>query len=603
MTQTSDLAALKSRAETYFDRPSFAAPVFIGDDRIAVLDDRSGTPQVSVVTVSTGAVSNVTSYKERILTLKGSSRSGRILFGMDDGGNERQQLWTIPASGGDPVRLTHASDSIHEPGCLSTPGDYVLFRSNARDEATFDVRGMSLDGGEQVMWLQAGGQVMPVDVSEDSERVLVIRLNGNLDGDLLLVSRNGEQTNLTPHEGEQWVLGATFTPDGTGVRVLSNLDREFVALVHIDLQSGERTIVYQDEWDVEHFKVSPDGRFIALSVNVAGGSRPMLIRADGSYVPLDLDVPRGVIDQFSWAPDASCVVFGFSTTEDPSVIMVAELDGSTRIVANAGQERARPRTVTPELIHYTTWDGREIPAFFFRPEDEGPFPVLIDVHGGPESQRRLNFTPSGPILQYFASLGMGVLSLNVRGSTGYGKAYSHLDDKDLRLDSVKDVAEAVTWLRGRDDVAGDRIAVMGQSYGGFMTLASIAFHPGLWAAAVDVVGIANFVSFLERTGPWRRKHRAAEYGDLENDRELLERISPLNHVDRITAPLLVIHGRNDPRVPLFEAEQVVAALEERGRDVALRVYDDEGHGLSKRPNKIDGYATAAEFLTRHLGLV
>jgi dipeptidyl aminopeptidase/acylaminoacyl peptidase len=451
------------------------------------------------------------------------------------------------------------------------------------------------------MWLQDGGQVSPVDVSDDGLRALVIRLNGNMDGDLLLVSRSGEITNLTPHDDEQWVFGASFTSDGKGVWMLSNLDREYVALVRLDVESRERTTVYDDDWDVEHFKVSPDGRHIALSLNENGRSRPFILSVDGGE-PAALDVPSGVVDQFSWSPDSESVAFGLSTTEDPAVIMVARLNGSTAVVADAGQERARPWTVTPELIYYTTWDGREIPAFFFKPEGDGPFPVLVDVHGGPESQRRLNFTPSGPILQFFTSLGMGVLTLNVRGSTGYGKAYSHLDDKDLRLDSVRDVAEAVTWLRGRDDVIADKIAVMGQSYGGFMTLASIAFHPDLWAAAVDVVGIANFVSFLERTGPWRRKHRASEYGDLENDRDLLERISPLNHVDRITAPLLVIHGKNDPRVPLYEAEQVVAALEQRGQDVALRVYDNEGHGLSKRPNKIDGYAAAAQFLMTQLGL-
>jgi dipeptidyl aminopeptidase/acylaminoacyl peptidase len=193
-----------------------------------------------------------------------------------------------------------------------------------------------------------------------------------------------------------------------------------------------------------------------------------------------------------------------------------------------------------------------------------------------------------------------VLSLNVRGSTGYGKAYSHLDDKSLRLDSVRDVAAAVEWLRSRTDAIPDKVGVMGQSYGGFMTLASIAFHPDLWAAAVDVVGIANFVTFLERTGPWRRKIRSDEYGFLETDRDMLERISPLNHVDKIVTPLFVLHGRNDPRVPLFEAEQITSALEHRGQVVELRVFDDEGHGLSKRKNRIDGYAEATRFLVRHL---
>jgi dipeptidyl aminopeptidase/acylaminoacyl peptidase len=252
------------------------------------------------------------------------------------------------------------------------------------------------------------------------------------------------------------------------------------------------------------------------------------------------------------------------------------------------------------VVEFPTFDGRSIPAFLFKPDGDGPFPVLVEIHGGPESQRRLQYSSAVPTDQFIQSLGIAVLSLNVRGSTGYGKSYSHLDDKDKRLDSVLDAIAAVDWLTSRNDVIPDRIGVMGQSYGGFMTLASIAFHPGRWAAAVDVVGIANFVSFLERTGPWRRQHRSEEYGFLEHDRELLDTISPIHKVDQIDTPLFVIHGRNDPRVPLHEAEQIVAALDERGQEVRLMVFDNEGHGLSKRANRITGYAAAAEFLCTHL---
>jgi dipeptidyl aminopeptidase/acylaminoacyl peptidase len=293
-----------------------------------------------------------------------------------------------------------------------------------------------------------------------------------------------------------------------------------------------------------------------------------------------------------------------STVEHPSVIAAAGLNGSTKVLADAGQPSGMesPKTFEAEAIRYISFDGLEVPAFFFKPEGDGPFPVLIDIHGGPESQRRLGYAPSGPVLQYLTSLGMAVLSLNVRGSTGYGKAYSHLDDKGKRLDSVKDIEYAVKWLRDRDDVIDDKIAVYGRSYGGFMTLAALVFYPDLWAAGVEMVGIANFVSFLERTGPWRRKHREAEYGELENDREMLERISPINHIDNIRVPLMVCHGRHDPRVPLFEAEQVVEAVRKQGHDVVLRVYENEGHALSRLPNVLDAFALMGAFLTTHLGL-
>lgn len=599
MNDTTAHDELVSRAEAYFGRPSHSAPVFIGESTVAFLDDRSGTTQVSTVDLGSGEVTPRTTYRERVQTLKGSPKSGRMLFGMDQGGNERQQLWTFGADG-EPVRLTDAEASIHEPGCLSKTGDYVLFRSNARDESTFDIVGTSLDGGAQEMWLEGGGQVTPVDMHVDGERALVVRLNGNLDSDLLLVGRDGAARNLTAHEGEQWINGAAFDSEGTGVWIASNLDRDMVALVHLDLESGERDVVVDPDWDVELFKVAPDGNTAVVAMNEDGVSTAMVVTFDGSTEPVDLQLPAGVVDGFSWAPDGSRVVFGFSTVERPSVIMAARPDGTVETVAQAVSDA--PKTFVAQLVRYTSFDGLEIPAFFFKPEGDGPFPVLVDIHGGPESQRRLNYAPSGPVLQYLTSLGMAVLTLNVRGSTGYGKEHSHLDDKGKRLDAVKDVDYAVRWLRERDDVIGDRIAVYGRSYGGFMTLASLVFYPDLWAAGVDMVGIANFVSFLERTGPWRRAHRESEYGVLATDREMLERISPLTHIDNIRAPLMVVHGKHDPRVPLYEAEQVVEAVRGKGIEVAFKVFDNEGHAISKRDNVIDAFVMMGEFLRKHLQL-
>ncbi|MGI8403827.1 MAG: prolyl oligopeptidase family serine peptidase, partial [Thermomicrobiales bacterium] len=336
--------------------------------------------------------------------------------------------------------------------------------------------------------------------------------------------------------------------------------------------------------------------WLAVSVNEDGASRLALLNIDDPGHPIAIGTPWGTFDRFAWSPNSQHIGFGFSTSGSPSVVMISDLEGNTRTIASA-DELEPPRTVSPEVIRFTSFDGREIPAFWFTPEGDGPWPVIVDIHGGPESQRRLVYQP---IDQYLVSLGFAVLSTNVRGSTGYGKEYVHLDDVDLRLDSVTDVAHTVDWLKARDDVASAQIIVMGQSYGGFMTLASLCFHPDLWAAGFDIVGIANFVTFLERTGPWRRKHREAEYGSLEHDRDLLERISPINHVDQLTAPLFLIHGRNDPRVPLFEAEQIHAALQERDRTVELHVFDDEGHGLSKRKNRVTGYAAAAGFLLEQL---
>ena len=219
--------------------------------------------------------------------------------------------------------------------------------------------------------------------------------------------------------------------------------------------------------------------------------------------------------------------------------------------------------------------------------------MVINVHGGPEGQSRPEFDP---IVQYLVARGYAVLEPNVRGSTGYGYEYQSLDDVRLRMDSVTDLQHAVFWLRESGIADPKRIAVMGGSYGGFMVLAAITTYPDLWAAAVDIVGIANFVTFLENTGPWRRKLREAEYGSLEQDREFLEQISPIHRVDRISSPLFVVHGANDPRVPVGEAEQIVAALRERNVPVEYKRFEDEGHGLVKRSNRLIAYPAIGRFL-------
>jgi dipeptidyl aminopeptidase/acylaminoacyl peptidase len=255
--------------------------------------------------------------------------------------------------------------------------------------------------------------------------------------------------------------------------------------------------------------------------------------------------------------------------------------------------------IEPSLIRYPTFDGREIPAFLFLPRDKpaANLPVVINVHGGPESQARPIFNP---INQYLVAQGYAVLATNVRGSTGYGYAYQSLDDVRKRMDSVADLQHAALWLRESGLADPARIIVMGASYGGFMVLSAITTYPDLWAAAIDIVGIANFVTFLENTHPWRRKLRTSEYGSLENDREFLEEISPIHHVERISAPLFVIHGANDSRVPIGEAEQIVAALSQRQVPVEYLRFEDEGHGLVKRANRLIAYPAIVRFLREHL---
>jgi dipeptidyl aminopeptidase/acylaminoacyl peptidase len=365
------------------------------------------------------------------------------------------------------------------------------------------------------------------------------------------------------------------------------------------------TYLSDTSWDVEPLAVTQDGRRMALVTNTDGFSLLEIFEVSKGWEArkrlLTPTLPGGVIAETAWSRDGTRLAFTFVTADDaPNVWVWDEVAGVVwRATQSALGGIPREAFVTPTLIHYPTFDGREIPAFLYLPhEKQQGLGMVIHVHGGPESQARPVFNP---VIEYLVSHGYGVLAPNVRGSTGYGYEYQSLDDVRLRMDSVKDLQHAALWL-GKSGIADPRrIAVMGASYGGFMVLAAVTNYPDLWAAGVDIVGVVNFVTFLENTGPWRRKLRESEYGSLEHDREFLEQISPIRLVDRITAPMFIVHGANDPRVPVGEAEQIVSALRVRGVSVEYLRFEDEGHGLVKRTNRLIAYPAIARFLEQHLG--
>lgn len=588
-------------AESYFALRAATTPVWLGDDRLAFLHDASGVPQVWTVPRDGGEGRPLTSLPDRIGALLASPGCDRLVFGMDRGGDERHQLFALDPEGGDPTSLTADPTTIHALGAVSPDGRRLSFASNARDQRVFDVHLLDLDDATGASPLMATDELLtPLAFSPDGRSLLVRRQNTNLDADLFLVPIDGgERVLLTPHEGEASIPQAAFDPAGDAVYAVSNQDRDLAALVRIDLGSRGQTVLAAPGWDVEALAVSPDGRRLAYAVNDDGASRLILRDLPGGAERPVEGLPPGVVDGPTWSPDATTLAFSWSGPTDPAAIWVCGTNGAARPVTapdSAGLDPAGFQA--PETIRFTTFDGRQIPALWFRPAGAGPWPTVVDVHGGPESQRRVAFAP---ITQFLLAHGFAVLAPNVRGSTGYGKTYCHLDDVERRMDAVADLAAAADWLAARPEVATDQIAVMGQSYGGFMTLAALTTYPERWAVGVDVVGIANWRTFFEQTGPWRRRTRAAEYGDPVRDADLLRDISPIHRADRIAVPLLVIHGRNDPRVPLGEAEQIVAAVRGAGREAELLVFDDEGHGLVKRRNRVEGYGAVARFLDRIIG--
>jgi dipeptidyl aminopeptidase/acylaminoacyl peptidase len=393
---------------------------------------------------------------------------------------------------------------------------------------------------------------------------------------------------------------------GRSLLLLTDRGHDRLALARLELASGEIEYLRQDPWPAERLEVSHDGRRLALCLNRDGYSELHLEDlTTGEPLPAPA-LPAGVIAGLDFTADGRRLAIVLATPRAPHEIHVYDLEtGELRQVTHAHMAGIpRDELVEPRLVRYPSFDGLEISALVFEPDRPPagaggePRPLLVYAHGGPSGQSRPRLST---LSQYFVRRGYVVLAPNVRGSSGYGRAFLNLDNRERREDSVADLKFGVDRLIAEGGVDPERVAIHGGSYGGYMVLAALTLYPEMWAAGVSRVGIANFVSFLERTGDYRRSHREEEYGDLEEDRALLERLSPLGRVDRIRAPLMVIHGANDPRVPVGEAEQIVAALRARGGPVEYLRYEDEGHGLVRLENRIDAYSRMAGFLDRYLG--
>jgi dipeptidyl aminopeptidase/acylaminoacyl peptidase len=504
---------------------------------------------------------------------------------------------------------------MHLFGAWSKDGTQILFAANRRDPVLFDLYLQPVDGEARLVWESPEpGFLLNLSFSPNGQRVVMTRMASSFRHDLIEVELvSGVARKLTPSSEEARYDRVAYAPDGQSLYINTDLESEYLEIRRQWLDDLRLEPVVALGRDAELMTLARDGRSLAYVVNVDGASELHLrdLVTGATRVAPGLATPPGVVawldEALAFAPDSGSLAFSFTSAIRTSDIYVWDLaTGNVRPVTRSSHGGIPFESfIAPEFVRYPTFDGlgtpevQGIPAWFYKPTDgqAGRAPVIVLAHGGPEDQFRPAFNP---LIQYFLQRGYGVFGPNVRGSTGYGKAYSHLGDVEKRMDSVADLAYAARWLKEQADVDGDRLVVYGGSYGGFMVLSALCTYPELWAAGVDIVGISNFVSFLENTSGYRRAHREAEYGSLAADRAFLESISPLRHVERMRAPLFVIHGANDPRVPLTEAEQLVNALKARGVPVDLMVFEDEGHGLAKLKNKLVAYPAVVGFLGRHV---
>jgi dipeptidyl aminopeptidase/acylaminoacyl peptidase len=400
--------------------------------------------------------------------------------------------------------------------------------------------------------------------------------------------------------------GARFSADGRGVWFTADLGGEFQHLRYLDLQDGSlRTLTGDVPWDIEDFEPSPDGRWLAYVANADGYGRLSILDLGAARTVTPTGLPAGIVSGLRFDRPGARLGMSVETAQSPRDAWTLDVatGAATRWTQSETGAADPARMVPAELLRYPTWDRaqggpRRIPAFVYRPAGPGPHPVVIDIHGGPEGQSRPGYSAW---TQYLVNeLGYAVVQPNVRGSTGYGRTFTMLDNGRLREDSVRDIGALLVWIAAQPGLDAGRVVVSGGSYGGYMALASMVAFGDRLRGGIDIVGISNFVTFLTNTAPYRRDLRRAEYGDERDPamRRFLQRISPLTRAEAIRKPLLVIQGLNDPRVPASESEQMVARVRANGAEVWYLAAKDEGHGFRKKSNRDFELKTRATFLER-----
>jgi dipeptidyl aminopeptidase/acylaminoacyl peptidase len=599
-------AALRARLDRYAVMRSAVLSGMDARGKTILISTRfAQTYQAHVVRAPLGARQQVTFNREPVRSpsfVPGDD--GAVVYMADIGGNEQYQLFHLELASGRTTLLTDGK-SRHGAYAWSHDGKRLAYTSNARNGRDMDIYlgdGRGARAGR--LFLEREGHWVPLDWSRDGKQLLIAHYISINRSRLFVVDvATKKVTRLTPDKPAASYRGALFDATGRRVYVTTDREGEFVELYEVDLARQRwRPLSRQIRWNVEGLALSPDGRTLAFVTNEEGyGVIHLLDTRTRRHRPLR-KIPRGLVDGLRFARGAP--VLGMSLLGPDRTAEAYTYDLRRRRLTRWTRSELGglppKRFVRPTLIRYKTFDGRQIPAFYYLPRGKGPHPVVVWIHGGPESQARPYFSP---LLQYLVvESGIAVVVPNVRGSDGYGKSYLLLDNGYRREDSVRDIGKLLDWIGAQKELDAGRVGVFGGSYGGYMVLASLVHFGARLRAGVDIVGISNFVTFLRNTKAYRRDLRRAEYGD-ERDKKMhdfLQRISPSNNVSKIRSALFVAQGANDPRVPLSESDQIVAAVRRQGKDVWYMVARDEGHGFRKRRNRDVFYLLTVLFFDKHL---
>ena len=544
-----------------------------------------------------GARFQLTYFEEPIGSINRQPDGEVIAFTMDAKGNENAQVFILNPKNGEYKMLT---DGISRNGSpvWSEDGEKIAYRSNKRNGASNDVWITSVDDknkSEMILESQDGTSWGAIDWSNDNKKILIQNYISVSNSKIYSIDVESKTRSLIigSNDKKSVNIGLNFDNDDKGIFFITNEFSDYRNLAYKNIQTGQVTLITNDiRWNVDSFVLSKDGSRAAFSINENGFSSLYLMETSSYKFNKVKNIPIGLVSGIEFNRQSTSLGLSINTYQSPSDAYTLELKKDPLeygdLVKWTESEIGGLDTtkfVKPKFFSYETFDGLNIPAFIYKKKSQKPLPVIIYIHGGPESQSRPRF--SSTFQQWIDKLGVAVITPNVRGSNGYGKNFLELDNGFKREDSVKDIGSLIKWIEKQPDLDASKIAVYGGSYGGYMVLASAVFYSDKLKAAVDVVGISNFVTFLKNTKDYRRDLRRVEYGDERDPkmRDFLEEISPNNNVEKIKVPMFVIQGQNDPRVPVTEAEQIVDALRNSNKQVWYMNALNEGHGYRKKENR------------------
>jgi dipeptidyl aminopeptidase/acylaminoacyl peptidase len=564
------------------------------------------TYQLHHVKFPGGARTQLTFYEDNVFFGRYQLTHARyFVFSKDVGGNEQYQNYRYDLDTGAVTLLTDGK-SRNGLGIWPRRGNqmaYTSTRRNGKDADLYVIDPADPKSNRLVVQLEGGGW-SPLDWSADEQRLLLLEEISINEAYLWVVnSNNGEKTRITrTNAGEKVAYGdAAFSRDGKGLYVITDAGSEFRRLGYLDFKNHDvRFLSGNLHGDVDDFDLSADGTKIAFVTNEEGISKLYLLQVSSGKTKSVSNLPLGVIGRVKWHRDGRYLGFTLSSARLPAEAFSLDIQ-TGKLERWTYSETAGLNTenfTKPELIRWKSFDGTMISGFLYRPQGKftGKRPVVIDIHGGPEAQFRPAFLANRNY--YLNELGVAMIFPNIRGSSGYGKTFLKLDNGFLRADTYKDIGTLLEWVASRPELDASRVLVTGVSYGGHMSLAVSYLHSDRLACSVDIVGPSNLVTFLETTADYRRDLRRVEYGDERDPkmRAFLEQTAPLTNADKIKKPLLVVQGKNDPRVPLGEAEQLVAAVKKNGTPVWYLIAKDEGHGFAKKKNADFQFYTTVLFM-------